>query len=104
MSGDQVVVPGKRPLTRTAFRKGEVRPGQGKHGPNKITKQLKDLILGALADVGGQEYLAKQARENPGPFLTLIGKVLPVTLSGDGSTPFVVQIVRFGGDDDAAQG
>ena len=31
-----------------------------------------------------QDYLARQADENPGPFLALIGKVLPVTLQGGG--------------------
>lgn len=39
------------------------------------------MILGALDDVGGQAYLARQAEENPGPFLTLIGKVLPMSIN-----------------------
>lgn len=51
--------------------------GRPKGTPNKITKALKDMILGALDDVGGQAYLARQAEENPTAFLTLIGKVLP---------------------------
>ena len=46
-------------------------------GPNKFTQDLRDMILGALDDAGGREYLAKQAVENPGPFLALIGRVLP---------------------------
>ena len=51
--------------------------GRKKGSKNKVTKALKDMILGALDDAGGQAYLAKQARENPGAFLSLIGKVLP---------------------------
>jgi len=48
------------------------------------------MILGALDGVGGQAYLMRQAEENPGPFLTLIGKVLPTTLSGDSDNPLRV--------------
>jgi hypothetical protein len=36
------------------------------------------MILGALDDAGGQDYLVEQARENPVAFMTLIGKVLPL--------------------------
>lgn len=88
----------KRPLPRTAFKKGEKRPGQGKRGPNKVTAALKDMILGALDDAGGQKYLAQQAVENPGPFMALVGKVLPTTLAGDPSSPILIQLVRYGDD------
>ena len=57
--------------------------GREKGTPNKISGALREMILGALDDVGGQAYLMRQAEENPGPFLTLLGKVLPTTLSGD---------------------
>ena len=45
--------------------------------PNKLTRDVRDMILGALADVGGQAYLAQQARDNPNAFLTLVGKAMP---------------------------
>ena len=48
------------------------------------------MILGALDGVGGQAYLERQAEENPTAFLTLIGKVLPTTLSGDAENPLKV--------------
>lgn len=85
--------------------KGKPKTGGGsrKGIPNKATKALKDMILGALDDNGGQAYLAQQARDNPGPFLALIGKVLPVTLAGDASNPLVVQIVRFADADQAQE-
>lgn len=82
-------------IPRTAFRKGEKRPGQGKHGPHKVTLQLKEMILGALEGAGGLEYLKQQAVENPGPFMTLLGKVLPTTLAGDLSSPIVIQLVSY---------
>src|SRR3954453_15960074 len=51
--------------------------------PNKFTGDLRQMILNALGQVGGEEYLARCAAENPGSFLTLLGKVLPTQLSGD---------------------
>lgn len=66
----------KRPQPKGGSRKGI---------PNKATKELKDMILGALDDVGGQEYLVRQARKrNPAAFLGLIAKVLPTTIKGPG--------------------
>ena len=72
--------------TRTS---GQGRP---KGTPNKATKALKDMILGALSEAGGQAYLARQAEENPGPFMTLVGKVLPTTLAGDPTAPVAIDI------------
>lgn len=69
--------------TETAFdkQKGKGRP---KGAPNKTTKQLKEMILEALDRKGGVDYLVAQAEENPTAFLTLIGKVLPMTIAGAG--------------------
>ena len=68
-----------------AAAKGHIIPnapkGRVKGSTNKVTKALKDMILGALDEAGGQTYLVKQAGENPTAFLTLIGKVLPVDLN-----------------------
>jgi len=41
------------------------------------------MILGALDDAGGRAYLAQQAQDNPGPFLALIGKVLPKDINAN---------------------
>jgi len=56
-------------------------PGRKKGVPNKNTAQLRDMILKALDIKGGPEYLARQADENPGPFMGLLGKVLPTQLT-----------------------
>lgn len=73
-------------------RVGDGTPGPGRPAglPNKLTKALKEMILGALDDVGGQQYLRKQAKENPAAFMTLLGKVLPTTLAGDPNSPLRV--------------
>ena len=58
--------------------KGTEKTGGRKKGvPNKITADLKGMILSALDDVGGKKYMVEQAKENPTAFLTLVGKVLP---------------------------
>jgi len=59
------------------------KTGRAKGTPNKINAELKDMIIGALNDVGGQAYLARQANENPGPFLALVGKILPKEVKAD---------------------
>jgi len=66
--------------------------GRKKGTPNKATAQLKDMILNALGESGGVDYLVKQANENPMAFLTLVGKVLPMTVNGDPDTPLSVNI------------
>ena len=40
------------------------------------------MILRALDGAGGVAYLQRQADESPGPFLALVGKVLPMTVAG----------------------
>jgi hypothetical protein len=44
---------------------------------NKNTKAIKEMILGALDDAGGQDYLLGQATTNPVAFMGLIAKILP---------------------------
>jgi hypothetical protein len=68
--------------------------GRVKGTPNKITKALKDMILQALEEKGGVEYLARQADENPTAFLTLVGKVLPLQLTGENGSPIQVERVE----------
>jgi len=72
--------------TKTVFKKGEKRPNQGKRGPNKVTAQLKEMILEALDNAGGVDYLEKKANDprTASAFLSLIGKVLPMTIQGPG--------------------
>jgi len=56
------------------------KPGE----KNKITRELRDMILGALDKAGGVDYLAAQAEKNPAAFMALLGKVLPLQVSGVG--------------------
>ncbi|TGR82323.1 hypothetical protein EN866_34835 [Mesorhizobium sp. M2D.F.Ca.ET.223.01.1.1] len=71
---------------------GEGKPGPGrpKGMPNKTTALLKDAILQAATEAGDGDlvkYLQVQALENPGPFMALLGKVLPMQIAGDPENP-----------------
>ena len=73
--------------------KGTPGPGRPKGSLNRTTALLKDAILLAAQRAGGDDedgivnYLQEQAKENPGPFLALLGKVLPMTIAGDPDNP-----------------
>lgn len=81
--------------------KGKAGPGRPKGLPNKTTQLLKDAILKAASDAGDGDmvtYLTRQAKENPGPFMALLGKVLPMQVSGDPDNPIgVVHTIRLVG-------
>lgn len=76
-----------------AIGKGKAGPGRPKGIPNKVTAALKDMILEALGNKGGVEYLEKQADDNPTAFLTLVGKVLPLQVTGDPNAPLSLTVV-----------
>lgn len=67
-----------RKVGQSAQNRGNAGKGRVRGVPNKLTKALKDMILQALANAGGEEYLARQADENPNAFLALVGRVLPI--------------------------
>ena len=80
------------------------KTGRAKGTPNKTTALLKDAILKAAENAGnkiGQDglvsYLEAQATDNPGPFMALLGKVLPMQVTGEDGGPVQVLINRFSG-------
>lgn len=75
--------------------KGGTKTGGRQRGtPNKTTALLKDAILQAAEQAGEEHglvgYLQTQAKANPGPFMSLLGKVLPTQISGDPENPLEV--------------
>jgi hypothetical protein len=78
-------------------------PGRPKGSPNKLPASVKEAILKAGEAAGGDDglvgYLRKQAIENPGPFLSLLGKVLPLQVGGEGGGPIVLKM-RWMRDDE----
>lgn len=63
----------------------ETRPinnGRPKGVPNKINGQIRAMIYQALEMNGGADYLAEQAQKNPVAFMALLGRILPMEVSG----------------------
>lgn len=72
---------------------GKGRPktgGRAKGTTNKLTADVKAMVLQALDQAGGVKYLHTQALTNPNAFMTLVGKVLPLTVAGDKDNPLEV--------------
>lgn len=59
----------------------------------KTNMQLRELVLGALQQVGGEEYLIQQAYAYPQGFMTLLGKILPTQITGNEGGPVAVTTV-----------
>lgn len=81
--------------------KGHARWGGRKKGaPNKLNADVKGMILTALNGAGGAAYLQRQAEENPAAFMTLVGKVLPMQVTGENGGPVRTSLeIRFVGPD-----
>lgn len=73
--------------------KGQKTGGRKAGTPNKITAEVKDMVLTALENVGGVEYLEQQAKVNATAFMTLVGKVLPLQVTGAGGGPVAYTIL-----------
>jgi hypothetical protein len=70
---------------------GPGNPGKPKGAKHKSTSLLKDAIVKAAENAGNKigdegivSYLEEQATKNPGPFMALLGKVLPMQVEGTG--------------------
>lgn len=61
---------------------GKAGPGRPKGSVNKTTAAIKEMVVQALDEAGGVDYLKTQAATNPTAFLTLVGKVLPLQVAG----------------------
>jgi hypothetical protein len=70
--------------------RGNAGKGRPKGSPNKQTAAIKDMIVQALDKAGGVDYLITQSEVNPTAFLTLVGKVLPMQVSGDPDNPISI--------------
>lgn len=66
---------------------GRKTGGRKKGTPNKVTADVKRAILDAFETAGAADYLAKVASEDPRTFCALLGKVLPLQVSGDPDNP-----------------
>lgn len=70
--------------------------GRPKGATNKATRELKEMILQALDGAGGVEYLQRKAEDprTASAFLSLIGKVLPMQVTGDPNNPVGISVIE----------
>lgn len=70
--------------------------GRPKGATNKATRELKEMILQALDGAGGVEYLQRKAEDprTASAFLSLIGKVLPMQVTGEGGGPVGISVIE----------
>jgi len=59
---------------------GKKYGGRAKGTPNKLTADVKTMVLEALEGSGGVDYLMARAEDQPVAFMGLVGKVLPLTV------------------------
>ena len=64
--------------------------GRPKGVPNKLNRDIKEMVVGALQDVGGRDWLAARAQDQPVAFMSLIGRVLPLQVTGENGGALVV--------------
>lgn len=70
---------------------GKKTGGRKKGTPNRVTGALKDMVLAALDEAGGVEYLKERAEDSPAAFLSLVGRVLPLQVTGEDGGPVKVE-------------
>ena len=57
--------------------RGRKTGGRRKGTPNKINRDLREMLLTALHQAGGVKYLTACAKDSPAVFLALLAKILP---------------------------
>src|SRR4051794_31317544 len=57
--------------------------------PNKLSADVRAMILAALERAGGEDYLLEQATANPRAFLSLLGRIIPTQVTGKGDAPLI---------------
>ncbi len=69
-------------------------PGSGRKvgTSNKGIMAVREMVKQALETVGGVQYLMDRAYDQPVAFMALIGRLIPVMLTGDASAPVIAKI------------
>ncbi|WP_185973497.1 hypothetical protein [Mesorhizobium sp. WSM4303] len=62
---------------------GNAGKGRPKGSVNKTTKAVRELVVDALHDVGGKDWLIQLAKDDPKTFSGLIGRVIPLQVDAN---------------------
>lgn len=75
-------------------RVGDGTPGPGRPpgAQNKISATVKMMVLGALAKLGGESWLIRQAKKNPTAFMQMLRQVMPTQVVGDVTHRYVARM------------
>jgi hypothetical protein len=74
-------------MTNKATRTKPPGSGRKRGTPNKLNANVKAAIEEAFQRAGGVEYLVKLAKDDKRTFAMLLGKLIPMQLSGDPENP-----------------
>ncbi len=76
--------------TKKKYKPPKAGMGRVKGVPNKVTRILKEAVVKAAENAGNKigkdgliSYLEKQAMECPAAYLALLGKILPLQVTGE---------------------
>ena len=72
---------------------GRKTGGRTKGTPNRLTSELRDLMLGALDDLGGREWVVERARERPELMFQMLGRLLPRDVKLDAERDVTIKVV-----------
>lgn len=78
----------------TLSNRGGARQGAGrpKGSLDKGNAILREMIVEALDVAGGVQYLVEKAESHPQAFMSLIGRVLPMQVTGEGGGEIKVSV------------
>lgn len=75
--------------------RGNAGKGRPKGSSNKVTKTIREAIESSFEEVGGADYLARMAVNQPSAYMALLGKVLPAHMNITAKdTKFTVVVER----------
>lgn len=82
---------------------GERRGGRKKGTPNKFNASVKAAIIEAFERAGGADYLLTIAHDDPKTFCALLGRVLPMQVTGEdgGAIKSVITVEYVNADQDS---
>lgn len=66
--------------------RGKGRP-KGSKNKTCVSRDVREMALNALNRKGGEEYLMRQADENPKAFMALLSRLIPTKVEGDAENP-----------------
>lgn len=70
----------------------EVIPGRKGRGKGKASRTAKENIIAVFERIGGYQYMARWAKQNPTEFFKLYAKLIPVQVDAEIAHRFVMAI------------